>query len=273
MVRLKFEGRKLEDLDFWTKSDPFLTLNRPAKNGAAGLVQVRRTETVWNNLNPSWAVLYIPTTELCDDNFQLPLTIEVFDEDRNSRNDLIGRVELTLSDLQNLANTSSPVILTKGPKNRGQLLVTECQIEAPSSERERKESLTAYPPSRRESTYSMLGEFAHSRTDLELQADAHQLLGQGQEHCPAYQPIPQYDYNPTYQHVQPPHRQQAYPLTNQHRLVHTPPTPPWDLQPFQETVPLLSQKTQQIPDHHMLGPDLFIYFLSSTLRLLLFISS
>ena len=166
--------------------------------------QVRRTETVWNNLNPSWAVLYIPTTELCDDNFQLPLTIEVFDEDRNSRNDLIGRVELTLSDLQNLANTSSPVILTKGPKNRGQLLVTECQIEAPSSERERKESLTAYPPSRRESTYSMLGEFAHSRTDLELQADAHQLLGQGQEHCPAYQPIPQYNYNPAYQHVQPP---------------------------------------------------------------------
>ena len=49
-----------------------------------------------------------------------------------------------------------------------------------------------------------MGELAHSRTDLELQADAHQLLGQGQEHCPAYQPIPQYNYNPNYQHVQPP---------------------------------------------------------------------
>ena len=41
MVRLKFEGRKLEDLDFWTKSDPFLTLSRPAENGP-GTVQVGR---------------------------------------------------------------------------------------------------------------------------------------------------------------------------------------------------------------------------------------
>jgi hypothetical protein len=39
MVRLRFEGRKLEDLDFWTKSDPYLTLSRPAKNGS-GVVQV-----------------------------------------------------------------------------------------------------------------------------------------------------------------------------------------------------------------------------------------
>eukprot|EP00091_Calanus_sinicus_P005181 TRINITY_DN15575_c0_g1_i1.p1 TRINITY_DN15575_c0_g1~~TRINITY_DN15575_c0_g1_i1.p1 ORF type:complete len:110 (+),score=20.61 TRINITY_DN15575_c0_g1_i1:166-495(+) len=99
MVRLRFEGRKLEDLDFWTKSDPYLTLSRPAKNGS-GAVQVRRTETIWNNLNPSWKVLYIPTSELCDGNLQMPLNIEVFDEDRNSRDDLIGRVELTLSDLQ-----------------------------------------------------------------------------------------------------------------------------------------------------------------------------
>ena len=39
MVRLRFEGRKLEDLDFWTKSDPYLTLSSPAKNGS-GVVQV-----------------------------------------------------------------------------------------------------------------------------------------------------------------------------------------------------------------------------------------
>ena len=45
----------------------------------------------------------------------------MFDEDRNSRDDLIGSIELTLSDLQNPANSGSPVILKKGPKNRGQL--------------------------------------------------------------------------------------------------------------------------------------------------------
>ena len=39
MVILRFEGKKLEDLDFWTKSDPYLTLSRPAKHGP-GTVQV-----------------------------------------------------------------------------------------------------------------------------------------------------------------------------------------------------------------------------------------
>ena len=39
MVRLRFEGRNLEDLDFWTKSDPYLALSRPAKNGS-GVIQV-----------------------------------------------------------------------------------------------------------------------------------------------------------------------------------------------------------------------------------------
>ena len=39
MVRLRFEGRKLEDLDILTKSYPYLTLSRPAKNGS-GVVQV-----------------------------------------------------------------------------------------------------------------------------------------------------------------------------------------------------------------------------------------
>ena len=123
----------------------------------------------------------------------MPLKIEVFDEDRNSRDDLIGSVELTLSDLQNLANSGSPVILKKGPKNRGQLLVRECQFEEPSSEHERKASITSYPPSRRESVYSTPGDLAHSRTDLERQAEAHQLLGQGQENFLTYQP-----YSPSY---------------------------------------------------------------------------
>merc|ERR1712112_55669 len=72
MVILRFEGKKLEDLDFWTKSDPYLTLSRPAKHGP-GTVQVRRTETVWNNLNPSWKVLYIPVSELCDGDYQMTL--------------------------------------------------------------------------------------------------------------------------------------------------------------------------------------------------------
>jgi hypothetical protein len=50
--------------------------------------------------------------------FQLHLSIDVFDEDSSSRDDLIGSIELTLSDLQKLANS-------------GSLLVRECQFEKP----------------------------------------------------------------------------------------------------------------------------------------------
>jgi len=201
MVILKFEGKKLEDLDFWTKSDPYLTLSRPAKHGP-GTVQVRRTETIWNNLNPCWKVLYIPVSELCDGDHQMTLTVEVYDEDRNSRDDLIGSVELSLTDLINLARQGSLVTLKKGAKNRGELLVKQCEIEQPSSDLERKESLSSYPPSRRESTYSMHSQAPpQSWSQPEPQAVPLQLHGQGPCYQP-YQPIPQYD-----QHGIPPYHQ------------------------------------------------------------------
>jgi hypothetical protein len=72
--------------------------------------------------------------------------------------------------------------------------VRECQFEEPTSEQERKATITAYPASRIESVYSTLGYLAQSRTDLERQAEAHKLLGQGQENYPTYQP-----YNSTFQ--------------------------------------------------------------------------
>eukprot|EP00092_Neocalanus_flemingeri_P001374 GFUD01001466.1.p1 GENE.GFUD01001466.1~~GFUD01001466.1.p1 ORF type:complete len:281 (-),score=70.18 GFUD01001466.1:49-891(-) len=241
MVRLKFEGKGLEDLDFFTKSDPFLILSRPAKNGA-GFVQVRKTETIRNNLNPSWQLLYIPTSELCDNNHHMPLNIEVYDEDRNSRNDFIGSVQLTLSDLQNLSQSRSPVILRKGQKNRGQLLVTECQIEEPTSDLERKGSIAAYP-ARRESVYSSPGDLAQSQshTDIAQQAAAHHLLGQGQDHYPAYQP--QGQYNPQYQ------AGPAPPFLGNHRFPNDSFLPCGPAPPFLPSGPAPYQHNQSGPSY------------------------
>jgi len=72
MVRLKFSGRGLADLDFWTKSDPFLTLSRPNRR-KDGLVQIRKTETIMNNLNPDWKLVYVSLSELCDNDFNMIL--------------------------------------------------------------------------------------------------------------------------------------------------------------------------------------------------------
>lgn len=147
MVRLQFAGRQLTDLDFWTKSDPFLVVNRPSRGGDK-FVQVRKTETVMNNLNPSWGVLYIPTRELCDDDLGMKLMLEVWDEDKSSRNDFIGSVALSLEEMMEFAKSRSPVTLTrpgKGPDSRGQLVVMECRMEEPDTELERKASLSSYP--------------------------------------------------------------------------------------------------------------------------------
>ena len=59
------------------------------------------------------------------------------------------------------------------------------QFEEPSSEHERKASITGFPTSRRESVFSKLGNLAHSRTELERKAEAHDLILQ--ENYPAYQ--------------------------------------------------------------------------------------
>lgn len=127
-VRIKFEGKNLANLDFWTKSDPFLVVSRPTRNGS-GFTRVIKTETVRNNLAPSWKEVSVSTSELCNDDYDMPLHIEVYDEDRNSRNDLIGSVHLCLEELHCLAWSGTPVMLKKREKERGLLLITKCQIE------------------------------------------------------------------------------------------------------------------------------------------------
>jgi len=153
MVRLRFSGRKLADLDFWTKSDPYLVISRPKSTG--NFQMIRRTETVWNNLNPDWKLLYISTAELCGDDFNMNLKIEVFDEDRNSRDDFIGSVDISLSYLLKISTQSEPkLLLKKGSVTRGMLVVQECRFEdMVDSESERKFSTSSYPNSANSLSY------------------------------------------------------------------------------------------------------------------------
>jgi len=135
MVRLKFSGRGLADLDFCTKSDPFLSISRPHRR-KDGQVQIRKTETIMNNLNPDWKLVYVSLSELCDNDFNMMLKIDVWDEDKSSRNDLIGSVQVTLGMLQKLAISGAALPLVKEAEGlhrrkegRGNLLVTQCLVE------------------------------------------------------------------------------------------------------------------------------------------------
>eukprot|EP00092_Neocalanus_flemingeri_P069217 GFUD01084766.1.p1 GENE.GFUD01084766.1~~GFUD01084766.1.p1 ORF type:complete len:128 (-),score=28.17 GFUD01084766.1:77-460(-) len=123
-------------------------------------------------------------SELCDNDPQMSLLISVFDYDSHSHHDLIGSVQLTLADMQTMAQSGHQARLGGGEKEGGLLSVTECMLE--QGEGERRVLMAAYPASKGcvcplnqdDPTYQ---EF------LIRQAQAQELLSQGQNQCPRYQ--------------------------------------------------------------------------------------
>ncbi|XP_078233478.1 copine-4 isoform X3 [Pogona vitticeps] len=62
-VELSFSARKLDDKDFFSKSDPFLEIFRINDDATQQLVH--RTEVVMNNLNPTWKSFKVSVNSLC----------------------------------------------------------------------------------------------------------------------------------------------------------------------------------------------------------------
>jgi len=153
MVKIRFEGKNLADLDFFTKSDPYLVLSRPASKGSYDFKQIRKTETIKNNLNPSWKLIYISLSELCDNDITLPIRLTVFDHDHNSHDDLIGQTETTLQDLMSHSVSGAPLVLKIGEKRRGEIFVRQCETENTPT---RKVSSSSYPE-RKASNVSLNG--------------------------------------------------------------------------------------------------------------------
>ncbi|XP_068999900.1 copine-4-like isoform X2 [Embiotoca jacksoni] len=72
-IELSFSARKLDDKDFFSKSDPFLEIYR--LNDDATLQLVYRTETVMNNLNPVWKTFKVSLNSLCSGDHERKLQI------------------------------------------------------------------------------------------------------------------------------------------------------------------------------------------------------
>lgn len=53
MVKIRFDGKKLANCDFFTKSDPYLVLSRPAFKGAYDFKQVYKSYPLFSNVNKS----------------------------------------------------------------------------------------------------------------------------------------------------------------------------------------------------------------------------
>ncbi|XP_018411263.1 PREDICTED: copine-3-like, partial [Nanorana parkeri] len=76
VVQFEAEARKLDNKDFFGKSDPYLEFYRQADDGRWQMVH--RTEVVKNNLNPVWRPFKIPLRSLCNGDMEKPIRVRIF---------------------------------------------------------------------------------------------------------------------------------------------------------------------------------------------------
>ncbi|XP_020515068.2 copine-4 [Labrus bergylta] len=134
-IELSFSARKLDDKDFFSKSDPFLEIYR--LNDDATMQLVYRTETVMNNLNPVWKTFKVSLNSLCSGDHERKLQCTVWDWDSNGKHDYIGEFEATFKEMKGAIDgrqvqwpCMNPKyrVKKKNYKNSGIVILNQCKI-------------------------------------------------------------------------------------------------------------------------------------------------
>ncbi|KAM9309095.1 copine-4-like [Pholidichthys leucotaenia] len=134
-IELSFSARKLDDKDFFSKSDPFLEIYR--LNDDATLQLVYRTETVMNNLNPVWKTFKVSLNSLCSGDHERKLQCTVWDWDSNGKHDYIGEFEATFNEMRAAIDgrqvqwpciNPKYKVKKKNYKNSGIVILNQCKI-------------------------------------------------------------------------------------------------------------------------------------------------
>ncbi|XP_061458522.1 copine-3 isoform X1 [Rhineura floridana] len=135
VVIFEVEARKLDNKDFFGKSDPYLEFHKQTSEG--NWVMVHRTEVVKNNLNPVWRPFKIHLNSLCYGDMDKTIKVECYDYDSDGSHDLIGTFQTTLSKLKE-ASRHSPAEFEcinekkrqkkKSYKNSGVVSVKRCEV-------------------------------------------------------------------------------------------------------------------------------------------------
>uniref|UniRef100_A0A8D3EG22 Copine 3 n=1 Tax=Scophthalmus maximus TaxID=52904 RepID=A0A8D3EG22_SCOMX len=122
VVNFEVQARKLDNKDFFGKSDPYLEFY---KQTPTGWQLAHRTEVVNNNLNPTWKPFRIPLQSLCGGEMDKPIKVECYDYDDDGSHDLIGTFETTMTRLQEASSSSNQKRTSY--KNSGVVSVKLCK--------------------------------------------------------------------------------------------------------------------------------------------------
>ncbi|KAM4688446.1 copine-3 [Discoglossus pictus] len=134
-VQFEVAARKLDNKDFFGKSDPYLEFHKQASDGRWQMVH--RTEVIKNNLNPVWRPFKIPLHSLCNGDMDQVIRVECYDYDSDGSHDLIGIFQTNMNKLKE-ASRNMPIEFDcinekkkqkkKGYRNSGVVSVKQCQI-------------------------------------------------------------------------------------------------------------------------------------------------
>ncbi|XP_003200619.1 copine-4 [Danio rerio] len=134
-VELAFSAKKLDDKDFFSKSDPFLEIFRVNDDGTASLVH--RTETIMNNLSPVWKSFKVSLNTLCSGDHDRELKCIVWDWDSNGKHDFIGEFQTTFKEMKSAMDgkqiqweciNPKYQVKKKNYRNSGMVILTLCKI-------------------------------------------------------------------------------------------------------------------------------------------------
>ncbi|XP_046873370.1 copine-3 isoform X2 [Hypomesus transpacificus] len=134
VAHFEVEARRLDNKDFFGKSDPYLEF---FKQTETGWQLAHRTEVVKNNLNPTWRPFTIPVQSLCGGDMDKAIKVECYDYDNDGSHDLIGIFETNMTLLQKASRTSPAEFecinrkkkeKKKNYKNSGVVSVKLCQV-------------------------------------------------------------------------------------------------------------------------------------------------
>nr|XP_023648670.1 copine-3 isoform X2 [Paramormyrops kingsleyae] len=134
VVNFEVEARKLDNKDFFGKSDPYLEFYRQTETGWQ---LAHRTEVIKNNLNPTWKPFQIPLQALCGGDMEKSIKVECYDYDNDGSHDLIGIFETNMTRLLQASRVapaefdcvnSKKKQKKKNYKNSGVVSVKLCQV-------------------------------------------------------------------------------------------------------------------------------------------------
>jgi len=104
-VTFKFSAKKLDKMDFFGKSDPYMEISRSTECNQ--YVLVHRTEVIKSNLSPQWKQFKVEVRTLCNGDYHRDMKFSVYDWDMGGGHDYIGSFHTTLNRLKSGRNAEN----------------------------------------------------------------------------------------------------------------------------------------------------------------------